>query len=315
MMESDMKVAVWRWLGAFVLVVTLSVAPVTDATTAFAREALTKEDPKNEGVIVKRPSFMRKLVSAEALEQQSLTQYKGLIRAADSKRALLPAEHPQVRRLHAIARKIIPFTPKWNDRTGEWKWEVNLIASPQLNAFCMPGGKIVFFAGIIEKLRLTDDEIAVVMGHEMAHALREHARARMAKSTATNLGARALSVVLGLGNLGDAAAGMGAQLLTLKFSRGDETEADLIGMELAARAGFDPRAGVVLWQKMGSASQGAPPQWLSTHPASKTRIADMQKQMDRVLPLYARATGQTVQGLRPYAAGGLPVRQPEPRSR
>jgi predicted Zn-dependent protease len=169
-----------------------------------------------------------------------------------------------------------------------------------INAFCMPGGKIAFFEGIIQKLRLTDDEIAVVMGHEMAHALREHARERMAKSTATSVGLRGLAAILGLGGLGDVAAGMGAQLLTLKFSRSDETESDLVGMELAARAGYDPRAGIALWQKMSAAAKGSPPQWLSTHPASDTRIANMKKQMDRVLPLYARATGQTVAGLRPY---------------
>ena len=272
----------------------------TVASAQLSRDQLAPEDPKKEGVIVRHASYVGKLVPATMLEQQSLEQYKGMIEGARSKRALAPDDHPQLQRLRAISQKIIPHTKKWNDSTDRWKWEVNLIGSPQLNAFCMPGGKIAFFIGILDKLHLSDDEVAIVMGHEMAHALREHARARFAKANAANFGLRTVAAVLGLGQVGDAAAQGAAQLLTLKFSRGDESEADLIGMELAARAGYDPRAGISLWQKMSAAAQGAPPQWLSTHPASATRIADMKKQMNRVLPLYARTTGQTVQGLRPY---------------
>ena len=110
------------------------------------------------------------------------------------------------------------------------------------------------------------------MGHEIAHALREHARERMGKTAGTRIGAGLLSAIFGLGNVGDALLNMGAQLLTLKFSREDESEADLVGMDLAARAGYDPRAGVSLWQKMGAQNKGAPPQWMSTHPSGPTRI-------------------------------------------
>jgi predicted Zn-dependent protease len=153
----------------------------------------------------------------------------------------------------------------------------------------MPGGKIAFYTGILETLKLTDDEVAAVMGHEIAHALREHARERMGKSVATNVGASLLSQLLGVGELGNTVIGGGAQLLSLQFSRSDESEADLVGLELAARAGFDPRAGISLWQKMAAQNKGAPPQWLSTHPAGSTRIAEMQKNMPRVLPLYEQA--------------------------
>ena len=128
-----------------------------------------------------------------------------------------------------------------------------------------------------------------IMGHEMAHALREHARERMGKTAATRIGASVLSAFLGLGNTGDALLNMGGQLLTLKFSREDESEADIVGMELAARAGFDPAAGVSLWQKMMNAAKGAPPQFLSTHPAGETRIRDIQAKLPRVQPIYARA--------------------------
>ena len=177
----------------------------------------------------------------------------------------------------------------WNERAPNWKWEVNLIGSSQINAFCMPGGKIVFYTGLLKTLQLTDDEVAMVMGHEIAHALREHARERIGKNAATGIGANLIGQILGLGQIGQTVTNYGAQLLTLEFSRSDESEADLVGMELAARAGFDPRAGITLWQKMGAASKGAPPQWLSTHPSGKTRIADIESNLPRVMPLYERA--------------------------
>jgi predicted Zn-dependent protease len=170
---------------------------------------------------------------------------------------------------------------------------VNLIGSKQLNAFCMPGGKIAFYSALLQRLQLSDDEVAMIMGHEVAHALREHARERMGKTLATRMGAGLVSSLLGLGNLGDAALNIGGQLLTLKFSRDDESEADLVGLDLAARAGYNPQAGVTLWQKMMKASAGAPPEFVSTHPAGPTRIADIQRVLPKVEPLYAKAAKPT----------------------
>ena len=223
----------------------------------------------------------------EAAAQQ---QYAQMLQQAQQKKALAPDNHPQVERLRYIAQRLIPSTDGWNERAKQWKWEVNLLGSKDLNAFCMPGGKIAFYFGILSVLQLSDDEVATIMGHEMAHALREHARERMGKTAATRIGAGALSALLGLGNLGDAALSMGAQMLTLKFSREDESEADIVGMDLAARAGFDPAAGVTLWQKMMAASKGAPPPFLSTHPAGKTRIKDIEGKLGKVQPIYARAS-------------------------
>ena len=154
----------------------------------------------------------------------------------------------------------------------------------------MPGGKIVFYTGILDKLKLTDDEVGVVMGHEVAHALREHARAQMAKSGLTNVSASVFAAVVG-GPAGEIAK-QGAGLLTLKYSRDDETDADLVGLELAARAGFDPRAGITLWRKMSAASKGAPMEWMSTHPAGSTRIATIQRNLPAVMPLYEAAKGR-----------------------
>jgi Zn-dependent protease with chaperone function len=231
----------------------------------------------------------RNLVPAESLERQAQQQYAQLLQQAASKKALAPASHPQVQRLRAIAKRMLPFTAQWNSRSTEWAWEVNLIGSKQINAFCMPGGKIAFYSAILDQLKLTDDEVAMVMGHEIAHALREHSRERAAKSNLTNMGANILSQVLGVGQLGNMAIGAGAQLLSLKFSRSDESEADLVGMDLAARAGFNPRAGVTLWQKMSAANSAAPLEFLSTHPSGDTRIEDIEQHLPEVLPLYEKA--------------------------
>jgi len=247
-----------------------------------------------EGVEVGERSGFADLVPAQELEQTAKAQYLQILNTAAEQRALGPPDNAQVRRLRAIAQKIIPFTFEWNERASQWKWEVNLVGSNQINAFCMPGGKIVFYTGIIKTLALTDDEVAMVMGHEIAHALREHARERVGKSTITSgaarLGGALLSGWLGIpSSVMDIAAQQGANLLTLKFGREDESEADLVGMELAARAGFDPRAGVSLWQKMSAANKGAPPQWLSTHPSGNTRIAEIEANLPKVMPLYERA--------------------------
>src|SRR4029453_16158709 len=189
-----------------------------------------------------------------------------------------------------IAERLIPYSDQWNPRAKQWRWEVNVIGSKELNAFCMPGGKIAFFYGILDRLKLTDDEVAMVMGHEMTHALREHSREQLGKTYATRAAIEIGAAVFGLGTGGGLLADMGGQLLTMEFSRENETEADLVGLELAARSGYDPRAGVTLWQKMSAARGGAPPEWFSTHPASGTRIRDIEANISKVEGLYERAS-------------------------
>jgi predicted Zn-dependent protease len=240
------------------------------------------------GDVGKTSGFAR-IVPAEQVEQAAAAQYQQMQREAARQHALAPPGHPQMVRLRAIADRMIPFASAWNGRARQWRWEVNLIGSKELNAFCMPGGKIAFFYGILQRLQLNDDEVAAIMGHEMAHALREHARERMGKTAATRIGASVLSSLLGLGGAGDALLNMGGQLLTLKFSREDESEADIVGMELAARAGYDPAAGVTLWQKMLRASQGAPPEFMSTHPSGPSRIREIEAKLPKVDGLYGAA--------------------------
>ena len=241
-------------------------------------------------VDVGKASSLRNLVPAQKLESSAAQQYSQMMAQARAQRALAPDDHPQVQRLRAIARKLIPYTAQWSDRARGWQWEVNLIASKQINAFCMPGGKIAFYTGILDQLKLTDDEVAMIMGHEMAHALREHARERLAKTQVTGLGLSLGAQLLGLGQAGDLAANLGTQLLTLQYSRSDETEADLVGLELAARAGFDPRASVTLWQKMGAATGNKGTlDFLSTHPSGPNRIKELETNMPKVEPLYRSA--------------------------
>ncbi len=242
-----------------------------------------------DGVDVGKNSSFTKLVPAEQVEQAAAQQYVQMQREAREQRALAPDDHPQLVRLRYIAKRIIPGTSEWNPRAAQWRWEVILVGSNQVNAFCMPGGKIAFYWGILSRLQLSDDEVAMIMGHEMAHALREHARERMGKGFATRGALTIGAALLGLGDLGRYAAGMGEQLLTLVFSRDDESEADLVGMELAARAGYNPAAGVTLWQKMGAVSKGAPPEFLSTHPSGPTRIKDIEANLPKVEGLYERA--------------------------
>ncbi len=235
-------------------------------------------------------SVATKLVPASQVEDAAKQQYAQLVGEARGQGALAPGDHPQVQRLRYIAARIVPLTAACNERAQQWKWEVNLLGSKQINAFCMPGGKIAFFSGILSSLKLNDDEVAVVMGHEVAHALLEHARERMAKSAGTNLGLRIGAAVLGLGSVGDMAAQGLSGLANLKFGRNDESEADALGLVLAAKAGYDPRAGVSLWRKMAAATGGkAPPQWLSTHPAGASRIKDIQGRLPRVMPDFEAA--------------------------
>ena len=254
------------------------------ASAGVALPALARE-----GVEVGRKSIFTGAVSADQLEQAATQQYVQMQRQYAQQKALAPDNHPQLIRLRAIAQRLIPHTYEWNERARQWKWEVNLIGSSQINAFCMPGGKIAYYYGILDKLQLNDDEVAMIMGHEMTHALREHARERMGKNMATRGAIEVGAAIFGLGGVGRMAADMGGQLLTLKFGREDESEADLVGIELAARAGYDPRSGVTLWQKMAAANKNAPPQFVSTHPSGPTRISDIEKNLPKVAGLYARA--------------------------
>ena len=267
---------------------------------------------QNDGIPVEKMSRMRVLGGdEEQVNQQSKLQYDQMLKQAHEKDAVASDSNPQLIRLRAIAKRLIPFTTRWNQDAASWKWEVNLLNSDTVNAFCMPGGRIAFYNGILTKLNLTDDEVAAVMGHEIAHALREHARKQAGLNTATSTVARVGGSILagyfGLDpRLGDAGGSAVAQVSALKFSRNDESEADLVGLDLAARAGYDPRAGVALWQKMASLNKNQPIGFLSTHPTGRDRIKNMNEHMNLVLPVFARAKGLDPNNLPKYHSLALP---------
>jgi predicted Zn-dependent protease len=203
---------------------------------------------------------------------------------------LLNNDAAQVARVRVIALRLIPGTAAFRPDAPKWAWETNVITSKDVNAWCMPGGRMAVYTGLIERLKVTDDELAAVMGHEIAHALREHGRERASQAAAQGM---ALSVGGALLGLGDSSVQL-AQIITdvtinLPNSREHEIEADRIGVELAARAGYDPRAAVTLWQKMGQAGGSAPPQFLSTHPSPRNRQKDLEDYAARVMPLYESA--------------------------
>jgi len=238
---------------------------------------------------VDRQQTMSALVSARQLEQGAVQAYQQTLTQASQKKQLNPDPAPTAR-VRAIAQRLIPQTATFRSDAVNWKWEINVINSPEVNAWCMPGGKIAVYTGLIQKLNATDEEIAAVMGHEIAHALREHSRERASQQINSGIVATGVGVALG-GSQGsmDMASMVTNLTYNLPNSRLHETEADRIGVELAARAGYDPRGAVSLWEKMRKVSGGGPPQWLSTHPSSDTRIRDLQDYSSRVMPLYEAA--------------------------
>ncbi len=236
-----------------------------------------------------RPQLM--LISSEKLEQMAAQSYNQLKGEATAKGAL-NQDKAMLERVRAVAARLEPQTAVFRRDAPGWKWEVNVISTNELNAFCMPGGKIMFYSGLITKLHLSDDEIAIVMGHEISHALREHSREQVSQALAAQTAIDLGTALLGLGGgASDIANTSYKTFVATKFSRTDESEADRMGLELAARAGYDPRAGVTLWQKMIQASQGAdrPPEFLSPHPAEENRVREIEALLPTVMPLYEAA--------------------------
>jgi len=262
--------------------ITLCIASITlfCACTTTTRPGL---------VGVNRQQLM--MASQSEVERLSAISFNEQNKKAQEKKILITSG-PEYDRLINIANRLIPQTAHFRDDTQKWNWQLSLINSPILNATCAPGGKITFYTGIIDQLKLNDDEIAAIMGHEIAHALREHGRERlsqaMAQSAITNI---ALAAAGGYGAQINAANQVAQYVLVLPNSRQHESEADAIGVELAARAGYNPRAAISVWQKMIKATQGKnPPEFLSTHPSGETRIEQLSALMPTVEPLYRDAS-------------------------
>ena len=242
------------------------------------------------GVVgVERTQFM--MISAAQIDRISASSFEQQAKAAQKKNILITSG-PQYERLKTIANRLIPQTAVFRDDTHSWNWGLQLIDSPLVNATCAPGGRITFYSGIINKLNLTDDEIAAIMGHEIAHAVREHGRERVSQAMAQNVIANVALAAAGAGSAQsiDAANQIMQYVLVLPNSRQNEKEADAIGLEIAARGGYDPRAAITLWEKMSKESKGKnPPEFLSTHPSNQNRIKELSALMPRVMPLYEAA--------------------------
>ncbi|MFY9316321.1 MAG: M48 family metallopeptidase [Burkholderiales bacterium] len=229
------------------------------------------------------------IVSSSDMNRSALKAYAQVLAEAQQK-GRLNRDAAQLERVRAVAGRLIPQTGAFRPDAPGWQWEVNVIASKEVNAWCMPGGKIAFYTGLIERLQATDDEIAAVMGHEIAHALREHGRERASQAMAQGIGIAVLGAALGMkGGAQDLTQTVLDLTFNLPNSRTDEIEADRIGVELAALGGFDPRAAVTLWEKMQRTGGAQPPQFLSTHPSHASRIGDLRQTAARVMPLYERA--------------------------
>jgi len=263
-------------VSAPVLVVVLAAALVACVSTT--RQGVTG---------ISRSQLM--LVSSAQADSAALQSYRGEVDKA-RQASTLNTDTANLERIRRIADRLIPQVAVFRPDAVNWQWEVNLQTKDELNAYCASGGKIMFFTGIITRLKLTDDEIAAIMGHEMAHALREHGRERMSQSVAQEVGMNVIAAATGMSSGGAQMMQTAAQLaLTLPHSRGQESEADIIGLELLARAGYNPNAAVALWQKMAQAGAGGGPTFLSTHPSGPQRIQSLQVSIPKVMPLYEQA--------------------------
>jgi predicted Zn-dependent protease len=274
-----------RWIGVL-------------AATAVGSAALTGcetvQTTQGGTVGVDRPQHF--LVSSDQMNQSAAQAYAQVLQQAQAK-GLLDRDAAQVQRVRAIVSRLIPATAAFREDAPKWSWEAHVLSTNEVNAWCMPGGKMAVYSGLISSLNATDDELAAVMGHEIAHALREHSREQASQKMAQSLGLQIGAAVLGVGQLGQQLADTILDVtFNLPHSRTDETEADRIGVELAARAGYDPRAAVTLWQKMEKMAGGRQPQWLSTHPDPANRVNDLQAYSQKVLPLYQARAKQASTG-------------------
>ena len=257
------------------------------AAALLAAACQTVQTTQPGAVGVDRKQHM--LVSEQEIEKGAQEAYHQELQKAKDKRAL-NTDQQTFQRVQAISRRLIAQTGTFRPDAPQWKWEVNVQTTDDVNAYCMPGGKIMVYTGLIEQLHASDAELAAVIGHEISHALREHSRERISRAYAEQIALAGVAIATGAseGTM-QLASQVSAVTFQLPHSREQEAEADRIGLELMARAGYDPNAAVSLWQKMGKLGGKGPPEFLSTHPSGESRIRDLEANVPRVLPLYQAA--------------------------
>jgi predicted Zn-dependent protease len=228
------------------------------------------------------------LVSEEEVEKGAQTAYQEELGKARKENAL-NEDRATYNRVQTIANRLIPQTTVFRPDANQWHWEVNVQTTKDVNAYCMPGGKIMVYTGLINQLHATDAELAAVIGHEIAHALREHSRERLSQEYAQQLALTGLAIATGAGDTTmELANEVAAVTFSLPHSREQEAEADRIGLELMARAGYDPNSAITLWQKMDKLG-GDHAEFFSTHPSSASRIRDLQANVPKVIGFYQQS--------------------------
>ncbi|TCW81247.1 peptidase M48 [Burkholderia sp. SRS-46] len=293
-----------------------SATPAPAATPAPSASPATAEPAQPTGAAASTKAYtptpqqvrfgnavaFRTLIPSPVLEQLTANEYAQIVQAAAQSNRLLGDNQPRVKRLRAIVAKLAPYSVKWNDRVKTWTWEVNAIRSRDIRVSCLPGGKILVYGGMLDRIRLNDDELGVLLAHGIAHALREHARGNFSDPSQTSLRAATLPPLFGVGDPLPQPLNLDDRLQTLRYDPTDETEADVIGGDIAARAGFDPRAAITLWDKLAAATRAnRETGYIYTHPYGAARRQDLLNRLPDLLPLYAKATARRVDALPDYA--------------
>ncbi|HTJ93413.1 MAG TPA: M48 family metallopeptidase [Pararobbsia sp.] len=289
-------------MGIVALVVVLAVVVYRSAHAADAPGQIDSRDPTGE-LRVGNPMALRGPATDAMLEQIAGIEYRQLINDASLQHRVLAPTDPRVRRVRDIVGDLAPYALKWNDRARKWSWEVNVVRSPRLDAYCMPGGKIVVFTGLFDKLRPSDDELAMLLGHEIAHALRQHARMMLDEHAPSRYrGTLSAPQLFGFSGF-DFDTGSGFP--DLRYSADDEREADVIGTEIAARAGYDPRAAMTLWQRVATVDRRMPVELAETHPITNARLDDLRRRQSDMFVIYAKSLGKDA--IRMPAAQSVPA--------
>ncbi len=218
--------------------------------------------------------------------QQAFAQQNAKARAQGA----LVTSGAEFNRVNTVMRRLVPHVAQFRPDAARWHWELVLINTNELNAHVMPGGKVTVYTGLLRRMGMTDDELAVVIGHEMAHAFREHSREQISQQAVGDLAVSLGGALLGLGSGGTQLAGIAKQVaVDMPYSRNMENEADIYGLELAARAGYNPAAALTLWDKMAAAGAGQGPSFLSSHPSASDRTARIRAALPKLMPIYEAA--------------------------
>ncbi|WP_343668818.1 M48 family metallopeptidase [Paraburkholderia heleia] len=264
----------------------------------------------NTGRVVRfgNAAVYRNLIPSPMLEAQAAAEFNEIVRGAAHSNRLYAESDPHVQRVRAFVDRLAPYALKWSDRVRNWKWEVAVIRSNDIRMYALPGGKIVVYGGLLDRVKLNDNEFGMLLGHEIAHAVREHVRERLGEQQAAQIESGTVPQLFGLADLGVFPLGIGSQLVEMHYGRADETEADVIGSDIASRAGFDPRAALTLWDKLAAATRADRDQgFIYVHPYTPARRADIAKRLADMMPLYAKAMGKPLAALPDYE--GIPAVQ------